>query len=455
MSNSTFFQGDSNTPDNKTAGGRAFLRVALLITLGVILGTFGVAFTGEKTTFLFKDTLHMTPGDIGTLAIIVGIPTYLQPFFGAGSDLFPIFGLHRRPYYAIAVIVCSGALYGLATLHQYHYAVILCILLILAAGRTLIGVMVNAVMVAVGNETRRLGQLQSLIFFIPAVLGLIYTAKLGGYVTQYWSYYQAYSAGALLMLLHLPLTFLIDEKPAVTVSGDGSVSRNSTRRTERAHSMLALRNAARSPGLWAIVGFVFYLIITPGSNNAQLFYQTDVLHLSKNFIGGLGKYSSAGSIVAMGLFAAFSRKMPVLYIVLGAWLMDCLSYPAMLIVHNAPSSELSAFVTACVGVWYSLCLYTLAARACPPGVEGTVYGLVMSAIALAGVFSEKLGGNLYDYFGPLNSAHHWTIHHGWKFSLLIGLVFTLVAFVFIPFLPDWAKSRKPLSEPKTDFSLSS
>lgn len=147
---------------------------------------------------------------------------------------------------------------------------------------------------------------------------------------------------------------------------------------------------------------------------------TDVLHFSKQLIGDLGMYNSVGAIVSMGLFAAFSRRMPVRSLVWGAWGMDC------------------------IGTWYSLCLSTLAARACPPGVERTVYGLVMSAIAIAGVLSDKIGGSMYDYFGPLNTAHHWTITHGWDYSLWVGLAFTLVGFVFIPFLPAWAKSREPL-----------
>lgn len=82
-----------------------------------------------------------------------------------------------------------------------------------------------------------------------------------------------------------------------------------------------------------------------------------------------------------------------------------------------------------------------------PGVEGTIYGLIMSAIAIAGVLSDKIGGSMYDFFGPLNASHHWTITHGWDYSLWVGMAFTLVGFVFIPFLPAWAKSREPLGGP--------
>ena len=202
----------------------AFWRIAAFLTLSVVLGSFGGAVTGEKTTFLFKEVMHLTPGDIGTLGILVGIPAYLQPFLGAGSDLFPLFGSHRRSYYRVS-------------------------LLVLASGGALAVVMVNAVMVAVGNRTRRLGQLQSLIVFVPAVLSLLYTAHLSGYVTQHWSYHHAYGLAAALMLLHLPLTLLIDEKSTVRQGRTDPARRREERQEERAHSLAALREATRSPGL--------------------------------------------------------------------------------------------------------------------------------------------------------------------------------------------------------------
>ena len=426
----------------------AFRRIAAFLTLSVILGAFGGAVTGEKTTFLYKEVMHLTPGDIGTLGILINIPAYLQPFLGAGSDLFPLFGSHRRSYYLVSILVRAGAYWGLACLSQYHYATVVCLMLVFASGGVLSSVIINAVMVAVGNRTRRLGQLQSLIVFVPAVLSLLYTARLSGYVTQNWSYHHAFGLAAVLMLLHLPLVLLIDEKPAAPAGeqqeGDRPAERREARREERARSAAALRDATRSPGLWAIIGFVFYLILTPGINNAQIYYMTDVLHFSKQLIGSLGAYSSAGSIVAMGLFAASSRRLPVRSLVWCAWGMDCIGYPIWVLLHSPDSAKVIYFLTACTGVWYSLCLSTLAARACPPGVEGTVYGLIMSAIAVAGVLSDKIGGNMYDYFGPLNTAHHWTITHGWDYSLWVGLAFTLVGFVFIPFLPAWAKSREPL-----------
>lgn len=168
-----------NAPADRTA----FLRIAIFLTAAAALGAFSLAFTGEKTTFLFKDVMHLTPGDIGVLGIITGIPGYIQPFLGAGADLFPLFGSHRRSYYLLGSAVCVAADCGLASLHQYHYAAVVCLLLLIGGGGVLASVMINAVMVAMGNRTGRFGQLQSVLVLVPAILSIAYTAHLGGYVT--------------------------------------------------------------------------------------------------------------------------------------------------------------------------------------------------------------------------------------------------------------------------------
>ena len=113
-----------------------------------------------------------------------------------------------------------------------------------------------------------------------------------------------------------------------------------------------------------------------------------------------------------------------------------------MLLHDAPSAKFVAFGLALIGTLYNLCLFTLAARACPPGIEGMVYGLMMAAIAFASAWADKFGGWLYDFFGP---EHGHTITYGWQSAVWVGFVFTVAGGIFIPFLPAWAKSRQPLS----------
>jgi MFS family permease len=320
------------------------------------------------------------------------------------------------------------------------------------AGGVTLMIMADAVMVTVGNRTGTVGRIQAIQQFTPALLGLLFAARLGGYVTQHWSYATCFRAAALVALCSLPLTPLIDEArvaggPHARETAEEHAARREAKRAERARTAEALRHAARSPGLWAVVAFVFYLIFTPGTNTAMFYYQVDALHFSKQFLGNLGQYGSAGIMAGILLFAAVSRRLPPLALSAGAWLLDCSLYLINFGLHDPLSAKLIAFAGSLLGIVYALSLFTLAARACPPGIEGTVYGLVMSAIGLAGTLGEKVGSALYDAYGP---AHGHSVAHGWFALNGWGLGLTLLAGLLLPLMPAWAKDPRPAAQAVPD-----
>jgi MFS family permease len=423
-----------------------FLRVALLVGLSVLLGAITGAVRGEKTQFLLKEELHLNATGTATLGLLLGIPAYLQPFVGAWTDLFPLFGLRRRSYYLLGLLIAAGSTFILGFAHPYHYPTVACLLLLNGSGGVLTAVTYSAVMVAVGNRTGTFGRLQTVAALVPLVLQVVWTGHLGGYVAQHWSYEHTFTVAALLTLLNAPLVLLMED------GSMGAAKRGRTRedpavraerkRAERAQTAAALHAAARTRGLWVMVAYVFYLILTPGPNS--LYYFADGLHFSKQFIGDLHKWWAAGTLLGMSLFAFLYRRLPVVALVWGAWLMDCAIYPPLWLTRDTVSAEWMRLIGGAVSVIYGLCLNTIAARACPPGIEGAIYGLVMAAIALGAGLTNQFGSWLYDFFGPANKAHHFTVIHGWNWSIYIGEAFTLAAGFLIPFLPDWARSREPL-----------
>ena len=439
-------------PDTPALPGerRAFLRLALLMAGTVAVNNLGDTFSGEKLDFLYKDQLHLTAGGMASLVILLAIPDYLRPLIGAGSDFFPLLGYHRRSYYALATLMSTVGFFGLSLLPHYSYLITALLVMLTYAGGVTLMIMADAVMVSVGNRTGTVGRIQAVQQFTPSLLALLFAARLSGYVTQNWSYAHCFRAAALVSLLALPLTFLIDEKR----SSAGQHARETpeeqaarleakrAERAERAQTAAALRQAARTPGLWAVVVFVFYLIFTPGTGTARFFFSVDRLHFSKQFLGDLGQYGSAGTMLGILTFAALSRRLPALALVWGAWAIDCSGYLLNFGLHDALSAKILTFVGSFFGIMYALCLYTLAARACPPYIEGTIYGLVIAAIGLAGTLGDKVGGNLYDFYG-LHSGH--STAHAWFALNWWGLALTVPAALLILLLPAWAKSREPLS----------
>ena len=127
--------------------------------------------------------------------------------------------------------------------------------------------------------------------------------------------------------------------------------------------------------------------------------------------------------------------------------MNTLVYGCYLLMHDANSARacflLSGFLFAFIGIAGTV----LTARACPRGIEGTILAFLGAVGTLFGLLCDKWGTWLYDYYGPANTSAHYTVTHGWSISLWYGLVMCLLAFAFIPFLPHWARSKRPISAP--------
>ncbi len=431
-----------------TASPSALWRTAALLMATAALGGVLGAITYNKQLFLYKEVLHLTASGVGTLLLLINIPAYLQPFMGGLSDLYPLFGWHRRTYFVLAAAVQAVGYLGLATLHSYHYAALVCLLIVVGSGGALASVLINAAMVSVGNRTGNFGPLQALAQFTPLVLSLVYTAKLDGQATAHWSYPYAFGLAALLSLSLAPLALLLDDRQASglrRMTHDERRARQAAKDAEWAETQAALRDAARTPGLWTMTAFLFYLYVTPLLLTAAVFYETDVLHLSKDFIGRLDSWTAAGALAGLIVFGAVSRFLPLRVLVWGAIGSDCAIYLAAMTMHDAPSVHWGQFTWSFLAIFLAVCLNTLAARASPPKIEGTVYGLMQAAMALSLVLCDKFGSLLYDAFGP---ASHHSIAHGWFSALWFGFGFTGLAVFFVPFLPHWAKGPHTRTSPR-------
>ncbi len=406
------------------------------------------AFAAMKLGFLYKEGLHLSASEVATVAIIVGLPGYLRPLTGALSDIYPLFGYHRKSYFALAWLLVAGGYFALSSLHHYDYWTVISLVIMTGTGAYTMLMVIGAVMVQVGNREGTVGRLQSTYQAILLGAGL-FLGPMKGYVTQHWSYTHCFRAAALTGLLAACLSLLIPEKKVT--KNDKSAAQRAALAADQRLALTNLKQAARTPGLWVVVAFVFYLIFTPGRDTAQFYYSVDVLHFSKQFLGYLDSASSAGSIVGILLFGALARRLPVSALVWGAYILDATIYLTLMFMHNHSTGVIVNIAVAIEDSVYNLCLITLAARACPPRIEGSIYGLVLAAIGLANTLGEQVGASIYDHFGP--AGHHSTTH-GWFCLLWVAFGLTAIAGIFIPRLPAWTLSSEIVhAKNKRDSSL--
>ena len=87
--------------------------------VAIVIAVYGLAqgadaeLTGFATTYLFADTLKVTPSRQNELMGLAQIPWTIKPLFGLLSDTLPIFGYHRYPYIALSALAGIGSCLGL------------------------------------------------------------------------------------------------------------------------------------------------------------------------------------------------------------------------------------------------------------------------------------------------------------------------------------------------------
>src|SRR5207245_2820894 len=76
-------------------------------------------------------------------------------------------------------------------------------------------------------------------------------------------------------------------------------------------TLASIRVALRERDVWVVGGFLFFYTFSPSFGPALLFYQTDVLHFSQQFIGHLSALAAVAAIGGAFIYAPLSRRMPL------------------------------------------------------------------------------------------------------------------------------------------------
>jgi predicted MFS family arabinose efflux permease len=163
----------------------------------------------------------------------------------------------------------------------------------------------------------------------------------------------------------------------------------------------SIRAALRARDLWVVAGFIFFFTFSPSFGPALLFYQTDVLRFSQQFIGHLLALTAVGAVVGAVVYAPISRRVPLRRLInlsIGLSVVGTLAY---LVYRDVWSAIVIDTVFGCVGMITQLAFLDLAAKSCPRHVEATFFALLASVYNVGTQASQNVGGRLYDHLGYL------------------------------------------------------
>ncbi|HEY9849454.1 MAG TPA: folate/biopterin family MFS transporter [Leptolyngbyaceae cyanobacterium] len=401
--------------------------IAILVVY-FVQGILGLA--RLATSFFLKDELALTPAEVSALMGIAALPWVVKPLFGFVSDGLPVLGYRRRPYLILSGLLGTAAWLSFATLVNNAWEAT-GVLALTSLSVALSDVIVDSLVVERAREESlsKSGSLQSLAWGTSALGGLI-TAYLSGFLLEHFSNRTIFGITAAFPLIVSLVAWLITEEP---ISELPEVSKvwNQVRQ---------LRKAFTQKAIWLPTAFVFLWQCTPTADAAFFFFTTNELGFEPEFLGRVRLVTSVASLVGIWLFQRYFKTVPFRKIFAWTTIVSTLLGLTMLLLVTHTNRALGiddrwfslgdSLILTVMGQIAYMPVLVLAARLCPPGVEATLFALLMSVTNLASLLSYELGAVLMHWMGITQN----NFDRLWLLVLITNLS-TLLPLPFVNWLP--------------------
>jgi MFS family permease len=379
----------------------------LAVLFGIVYFAQGMWYLPNQTITISLKDGGLSAGQVATFFAITSVPWLIKPVYGLLSDFVPFFGFHRKSYLLLtsATAAAAGMLLGVTADHSYGRMA--AFFTLMALGLAFTDVLVDALMVENGKPMGLTGAFQSVQWGAITTASIL-VGEVGGYFAEYRRLHAAFFLAACFPLLSLLMAAVfVREAPA----REGA--------KEFWTTWAAIRKALGEREVWVVGGFILFWTFSPSFGPAFLYYQTDVLHFSQQFIGHLGAIAAVAGVVGAFVYAPLSRRMPLTRLInlsIGVGVAGTLAY---LVYRDAWSALVIDISFGCIGMITQLAFLDLAAKSCPRHIEATFFALLMSVFNGGSQLSQNVGARLYDSLGytPL---------------VLISTAFTAAAWLLVP-----------------------
>ncbi len=405
------------TPEHAEASGR-LQTLSMIIGAGWLFTSLGINIADLPLRFLLKDSLRMSPTDISLFFAIGAFANYVKPLAGILTDAFPLFHTRRR-HYLILSLAGSGILWMILGLVPKNHTSLmstyaLLYLTLVFTSTTLGGVMVEAagLFKSAGRfSAQRIGMVR---------LGSLAGGPIGGWLASF-PFGWAMGAASVLHLILVPLFMRYLPEAPIAVA-DRNVWVNAGHQIKS-----ALKNRIMiSAGIMIIL-----IVAAPGFGTPLFFYQTDLLHFSKQFIGMLGLVSSVFGLLAAVFYFRTCRRISLKHLLVGSILLHAAGSVTYLLYHDHFSALWITGLSGFTGTLALLPIYDLAVRGTPQGSEALGYSIMMSVWNFTSALSDWTGSKIFEL-----------LHRTFLSLIWINAGTTLLAIAAIPFLPSVLLSQK-------------
>lgn len=404
------------TVERHSAAPLVALFAVLYFAQGISEPTEGLV--AQPVRSLLKHRGH-EPDEISIVSMFLSLPWVLKPLYGLLTDFFPIFGTRRRSYLMLCGLAAFACFYA-ATLLQPKPgtgAILLGVLLAAGVAVAFSDVVVDALMVHVGQPRGITGRLQS-AQWAAMYSAAIVTGTVGGYISQSGLQPLGFSVCGMAALVTLSVAvFAVNERPQPRPAGFRK-------------ALLEFAQAVKSPIVLGVGGFLFLWNFNPFSSSVLQSHMTGAMGLSEQFYGHLHSCQAAASVLACLCYARYCRRVRRDLLIHASIVLGIASTLAYWGMRGTTSTVL---VWLAVGFTYmtaTLIQLDLAAQVCPPDAAGTVFALLMAIANGSTMLATGAGGVLYQWgitrFGDAHAS----------FAVLVagGAALTACCWFLVPLL---------------------
>jgi folate/biopterin transporter len=377
----------------------------------------------------FKDDLKLDPATVALLTSLGMAPWVVKPIYGFLSDSVPLWGYRRRSYLVLCGAAGAASWAALAGPVDTASAAVMA-LVVGSLSTACADVVADSIVVELsrGEPQSTAGSLQSLCW-ASASGGAILSAYFSGSLVQEYGPRPVFLITAAFPLLVAVAAAVIPEERILnnysfftssqknnngsdsTLAGTSSTNNFNPEGTLVAikTQVSALWSAISQPAIFMPALFVFLWQATPTADTAMLFFETNELGFTPEFLGRIRLVASIASLAGVGVYNFYLKATPLKTMFTWTALIGTgLGLTQLILITRLNrswgiSDEIfalgdSALLTV-LGQVSFMPVLVLAARLCPEGVEATLFATLMSILNGGSFVGSALGSILTKMFG--------------------------------------------------------
>ncbi|XP_047338621.1 probable folate-biopterin transporter 2 [Impatiens glandulifera] len=371
----------------------------VVVVYGISQG-LGGALLRVGTEFYMKDVQKVQPSEAQIYSGITNIPWIVKPIWGILTDVVPIFGYHRSPYFIFSGALGIISMLFLSMQKRLHLVMALVSLTASSAGAAIADVTVDACVAQNSGALPLLAaDLQSLCALSSSIGSLLGFAFSGILV-------HLIGPKAVLGLLAIPSGLVLSvgillKEPYIPNFGYRQVTRKFIDAAKDMWTTL------KCPEVWRPCIYMFIsLALSLNIHQGMFYWYTDAKTgpgFSQETIGFIYSIGSVGSLLGAILYQYNLKDHSFRNLCFWTQLLFGLSGMLDLVLILRLNLKLGIpdylFVVIDVSVSHLIGrlkwmpLLVLSSKLCPPGIEGTLFALLMS-IDNAGLLTASWAGGV-------------------------------------------------------------